>query len=432
MIELSLTNASYIVFGLVAFVGLAQLFFAFLYSLVLRFRKSIPRQQGKENHGPTLVTDFKVAVILSLRGSDPDLRDNLKNLLCQDYSNYHIFVVVDHPDDSAWQDVHRWIAEAPDRITAWSLENRQSTCSLKSSAIAEALDKYGAAYDVWAFIDGDAHPHSKWISDLTKPLADPNVGVSAGNRWFVPVSLKPGTMARYFWNIGAVVQVWWNGLTWGGSMALRWNTIEQVQLIDSLRTSFVDDGAVIQQIKKFGYRAHFEPTVIMPNRESMRVGQFIPWATRQLVAARSSGAGWAVVLFHASLICGSVCLPVLLLCLSAISSNLRAVQVNLISIATHWSLALLASWLVEMGMRYRLRINGHEPIRMNFAFLIRCLPGIVGSHFLYWVCLVRAHFCSRISWRGIEYDIERSGTVRMREYRTFRNPALMAEGESII
>lgn len=418
--------------GLVAFVGLSQLIFAFLYFMVLRGKS--PSWKGPTSQAKKAFSTEppNVAVILSLRGSDPDLRQNMRLLTFQDYSNYHIYIVVDSPEDRAWLDVREWMQDAPNRITAWSLENRVETCSLKCSALAEALERYGSANDIVAFIDGDACPHKTWIRDLTQPLIDDSVGVSAGNRWYVPSRLTMGSMARYFWNIGAVVQVWWNGLTWGGSMAMRWNTVVDVELIEALRHAFVDDGAVIQQIRKHGYRAHFEPSVIMPNREDIAVSHFIPWSARQLVAARSSGAGWAIVLFHAAMICASVCVPVVLLVASIIQANPTAMLLNAGSIVSHWLIALLASLLVEVGMRYRLEQNEQLPNRFTLPFIAMWLPGIVASHFLYWICLFRAQFARRLSWRGIDYDVLRSGEVRMREYRPYVEPKSDHRVESLV
>ncbi len=173
------------------------------------------------------------------------------------------------------------------------------TCSLKCSSLAEAVDQLDPSYEVIAFLDGDAPPHRTWLRELVEPLADPTIGVTTGNRWYTPDQVSWGSMVRYFWNAGAIVQVWLNGIIWAGSMALRRNVVDQIDLVASWRKSLSVDGTVVRRLKAAKLRAQFIPSVIMPNREDITIKSFTPWSERQLVAARSSGAGWAVVLFHA-------------------------------------------------------------------------------------------------------------------------------------
>src|SRR5262249_954046 len=45
------------------------------------------------------------AVVLSLRGADPSLRDCLRSLLRQDYPRYRLLIVIDGPGDPAWAPV---------------------------------------------------------------------------------------------------------------------------------------------------------------------------------------------------------------------------------------------------------------------------------------------------------------------------------------
>jgi cellulose synthase/poly-beta-1,6-N-acetylglucosamine synthase-like glycosyltransferase len=63
---------------------------------------------------------------------------------------------------------------------------------------------------VLAVIDADAVPHRWWLRDLVAPLSDPRVGVATGNRWYMPEHANWGSLVRYLWNVGAVVQVWFN------------------------------------------------------------------------------------------------------------------------------------------------------------------------------------------------------------------------------
>ena len=73
------------------------------------------------------------SIILAVRGCDPGLRNTLIKLLDQDYQNYEIHLVVDHPKDSAWDivqsvksefDIHR-------RLSVHQMGKPLKTCGLK-------------------------------------------------------------------------------------------------------------------------------------------------------------------------------------------------------------------------------------------------------------------------------------------------------------
>src|SRR4051812_44958773 len=56
----------------------------------------------------------EVAVLLPLRGADPSLRDCLRGLLRQDYPRYSVRIIIDSPQDPAWELVRSILAEHPD------------------------------------------------------------------------------------------------------------------------------------------------------------------------------------------------------------------------------------------------------------------------------------------------------------------------------
>src|SRR5689334_19360483 len=128
----------------------------------------------------------KAAIILAIRGLDPSLERNIRALLAQLYPDYKLFVVVDHVEDPAWQIVEKIREEIPGRIQVSVLKERPGTCSLKCSAMAQAIDELDASYEVVAFSDGDVLAHQTWLRELVEPLADPKVGASTGNRWYLP------------------------------------------------------------------------------------------------------------------------------------------------------------------------------------------------------------------------------------------------------
>ena len=131
----------------------------------------------------------KAGVVLALRGPDPFLDDCLRRLLAQDYHDYTVHLIVDSTKDPVLEDIHRLIKEtAATNVVVSILRDPFGTCSLKCSALIQAVQELDASHEVVAFLDGDALPHPTWLRELVAPLADSTVGVTYGNRWYVPTT----------------------------------------------------------------------------------------------------------------------------------------------------------------------------------------------------------------------------------------------------
>ena len=367
-----------------------------------------------------------------MRGKDPFLKQNLSALLNQSYSNFNVFVVVDSQQDSAWPDVMSVRELAPDRIHVSALETPLATCSLKCSSLAEAIERLDDSYEAVAFIDGDAHPFRDWLSDLLGPLQDRRVGVATGNRWYAPSHGEWGSLVRYFWNAGAVVQVWLNGITWGGSMSLRTDVIQEIGLLEAMRHSFFDDAAVVRQIRKHGYRTAFVPSVMMANCEEIALSSFITWSERQMIAARSAEAGRIMVAIHACCILACIAMPFLTISMGIWASDGMAIGVSIASFAIFWIAALLSAMRIEQAVQRIFRKNGVEARWSSWRTTLCFFPALVLSHFVYFRVLVGARMRTRVSWRGVEYMLLPKNAVRMVEYRPFVPPSGVDVPESIV
>ncbi len=375
---------------------------------------------------------FKTAVVVSVRGRDPFLKQNLSALLNQSYPNFSVFVVVDSQQDSAWPDVMSVQELAPDRIHVSALKTPLTTCSLKCSSLAEAIERLDESYEAVAFIDGDAHPYREWLSDLLGPLQERKVGVATGNRWYAPSHGEWGSLVRYFWNAGAVVQVWLHGITWGGSMALRTDVIQEIGLLDAMRHSFFDDAAVVRQIRKHGYRTAFVPSVMMANCEEIELSSFITWSERQMIAARSADAGRVMVAGHACCILACIAMPFLSISMGIWANDGMAIGVSVASFAVYWTAALLSAMGIDREVQRIFRKNGVDARWSSWRTTLRFFPALVLSHFVYFRVLFGARMRTRVSWRGVEYLLLPKNAVRMLEYRPFVPNPTENVAESIV
>ncbi len=407
--------------GIVA-ISFIQFLFALAYAVLL----------SRSNRSAAVPFHPKAAIVLAVRGSDPALVENMSALLDQDYPEFRLFIIVDSEQDSAWPDVRRLQALAPQRIDTLVLRNHLPTCSLKCSSLGEAVEQIDESFEVIAFLDGDAPPHRTWLRELIEPLANPAIGVTTGNRWYTPSQCSWGAMVRYFWNAGAVVQVWLNGIVWAGSMAMRREVIDRVELVAAWRKSLSVDGTVKRQIRKSRLRPKFVPSIIMPNRENITISNFTPWSERQLVAARSSGSGWSVVLFHAFSIAMCVVAPLVICVVGCVAADQRIMMLGLIALGSYWGGAMLSTIAIEIGMQSVFARNQVQAKWLSVRAVLCYLPALILCHVVYFTALFGASVRNKVSWRGIDYEISDDNEIRMVEYRPFVAKNSHPNRESII
>jgi hypothetical protein len=190
-------------------------------------------------------------------------------------------------------------------------------------------------------------------------------------------------------------------------------------MVAAWRKSLSVDGAVVRQTQAHGLSARFVPTVILPNREDIALSSFIPWSERQLVAAKSSGSGWAVVQLHAVSLATCVFGPVIMLAIGC-TLDRTALVIGLFAAVFYWSGTVLSTIAIEAGMRRVLMHNQVAHSWMNVSSWIMFLPALVLSHLVYFRTLIGAHFRKSVKWRGVEYKIAGVNDVQMVSYQPYQ------------
>ncbi len=359
-------------------------------------------------------------VVLCLRGSDPFLERCLTGLLEQDYPNFHLRIIVDQRQDPAWQVVEDVLArQRAIHVSVEPLVERYETCSLKCSSLIQALTDLDEEYEVVALLDGDTLPHPSWLRELVAPLRDERVGVSSGNRWYMPQDAGWGSLVRYFWNAAAVVQMYWNRFTWGGSVALRAEIFRQGDLLASWKTSVSTDTVIYNVIRRHGYQTAFVPSLMMVNREACALPNFFRWVQRQMVVARLYHPGWPVVFTH-----GLVTTLVLAAAFAGLAGSL-ALGVSSAAVAlagglTAYLLGMIALFaLLEHAVRRVVRARSEATSRLRLPMLLKALLAIPLTQFVYAAALLKVTRLRRVEWRGVTYTIEGPRRVRMVEYQPY-------------
>lgn len=365
------------------------------------------------------------AVVLSLRGGDPFLSECLKRLLCQDYPDYQLIVALDHPGDPAAAIVDKMVEEIrPTNLLKKVITDRPSRCTLVNHNYATIVEELDSRFEFVVFVDADAVTWPTWLKRLVRPLIDdPNCGGTSGNRWYAPDRCNAGTLTRAIWNMGSLVQMGTFHYPWGGSFAVRATVAKSDSMLRAWRSTMTGDTPVFGVIKELGLTYHFNPSVILLNRENTTLKSFMQWMPRQLLNGRLYHSHWTPVLVQAIL--SSVVLLVALY-----TNTINLVQGNWYEFSALGG-SLILFWITFYALFLKLNsticerflVEQNSPDWLSAKASLQTLFLVPFVQFAYFYGVIRALFISKVNWRGIEYEIDAPHEIRLVEYKPFIPPA---------
>jgi len=363
----------------------------------------------------------RAAVILSLRGGDPFLSRCLGGLLTQDYPDYDVVFVVDHAKDPAMPILKRAVEGCIfDRFRIDVLTNPLSTCSLKCSSLVQAIDSLPDSTKIVAFLDSDAIPHPTWLRELCTALVPTNIGAATGNRWYRPTQITQGSLIRYLWNSAAIVQMYWYGIAWGGTLALKLDSIRRAGILERWRRAYCEDTLVRTALAKIGQKVVFVPSLMMINREDCTVSSFQSWVARQLLAARLYHPFWLFVVGH-GIGSAMVFLWGFWLCIAAaIQGDFQgAAGVFFALFAFHGFLTCLLPWM-ERAVFEIAKVRGDDVSWSSRPNWLAILWFGWLTQWIYSWALLGCLFLKRFNWRGIDYEVGGPFDIKMMGYRPYQ------------
>lgn len=378
-------------------------------------------RQGKPSHRQELLPDDqlpKTAVILCLRGADPFLSDCLQALLHQDYPQYDLQLVIDRQEDPAWKIATDIIqAQAVTNVHLNSLRFIRKDCSLKCSSLLQAILELDKSYQVFALVDADTVVHPSWLRELVSPLANPQVGATTGNRWYLPKATYWGSLARYLWNVLAVVQMYLCGIPWGGSLAIKTDLLQPTGLLDRWGQALREDIVIASILKHHRLQVKFVPSAIVLNREECNLLGVKSWLQRQLISFRLDHPLWLVICIEAIF---TTLLPTLVI-LTALSSRQWQTIVFSLGCYGSYTLALLSIVLiVEQEVQKITHRHGQPITKLSATDICKLLFAIPLTQWVYGLAMVFSVWVSTVKWRAITYRVTSTGQIQLLAYRPYR------------
>src|SRR5262249_38596595 len=149
------------------------------------------------------------------KGVDPNLRENIRSWINQDYPDYHIFFIVESDSDPAIE----ILREFP--TATLFIAGHATDCGQKIHNLRYAIDHLPVEFEVFAFVDSDANVKQDWLRALVSNLLDHPDEASTGYRWFLANDFA--SYLRAAWNAGVLTLFDAGGgrnFAWGGSMAI--------------------------------------------------------------------------------------------------------------------------------------------------------------------------------------------------------------------
>lgn len=341
------------------------------------------------------------SVIAPCRGLDEDLCENLTALFRQEFPAYEIVFVVDDERDSAVRvikEVLRQNAKFAKLIVAEKAENESQKVHNLRQAVLEVSDKC----EVLVFVDSDARPNENWLRNLIAPLEDHTIGCATGYRWFISKKINFASELRSVWNASVASALGANpkgNFCWGGSMAMRRETFEKLNVREQWRGTLSDDFAVTRAMKAANLPIYFVPQALTATIEDCNFRGLLEFTTRQMKITRV----YAEHFWKASLL-GSLVFSLVFWTGVALLFFLsdRHFWLTLFLVSVIFALGAGKAFLRLKAARliltnYEKELNRQFPPHLTFWII---------SPLLYFYNCVCALFSRKIVWRGIEYKLK--------------------------
>lgn len=330
----------------------------------------------------------KVALLAPCKGLEPDLRENIRSWLAQDYPDFRLFFIVDSGHDPVVPLLQEF--NSSEIVVA----GKATESGQKVHNLLHAIQQLPAEYEVFAFIDSDCRVKTDWLSNLVSKLLQEPDHAATGYRWFTS-NKNFGSMLRTAWNSSILTLYKENAkgnFAWGGATAIFRETFQSSRVTDFWKGSISDDYSLTKAMQRSGRRVNFVPGGLAFTHDSIRLPEFLGWAFRQLLITRIYYPElWAAAfLFHSAWffwIVTGFFFPIyfwpsflLLQLIQSLKADLRCRCVAMI---------------YEVSARQRISFWLAGPI----VGLCNC------------ALLLSTIFTRRISWRGTEYILSGQNSV---------------------
>jgi Glycosyl transferase family 21 len=337
------------------------------------------------------------AIIVAIKGASDSSREFFRRLRRQAYPRYRIIAAVESDADPAFAMLsrERKLSGAPLDIVVAGL----SACSgQKNRNLLAALDALADGDELVIFTDADTLPPPEWLPRLVASLINPGREAVTGYRWIIPADnrLSSAVVAAANASIITVPRVpSVINHFWGGTMAMRRKTLEQVGVRRYWANSLSDDTQMTRAFNEANIPFYSPRQSLLLSPVSLSWREAFAFGTRQ----------YRVLWFEGRTLWVLAALGTAMPVAAALTALSLAWQGNFYALAT------IVLSLVLGDIRYRSRrkivaaLWGNEAITDNKVYW--CVERFLRP--LWWsfhaLCVFAALGSRHIRWAGVDYCI---------------------------
>jgi ceramide glucosyltransferase len=372
--------------------GLASLSVAASYAVLTLIASLAWRTRKPPQPAPVLP---RVTVLKPLCGYEPDLYEHLRSFCRQQYPSYQVVFGVRDAFDPALAVVYQLVAEFPTLPIELVIDPRQHGHNAKISNLINMMAH--ARHDVLVIADSDTFVAPDYLTTVTAPLLDPNVGLVTCVYHDMPtqgVWSRLGAMYINEWYMPAVLLARLFGhrsYASGQTLCLRRDTLQAIGGLPALANHLAEDYQLGKLIRGLGLRIVLSHNMVQAQHHETDFYSLTRHELRWMRTIRVLRPHSFRMMFL------SFSLP-----LAGCGMLLLAAQSSLSLVA--WALfATTAAARLLLHVQHRLR-DDRSMIRDFWLLPARDL-------LIFWVWC-RSFFTTGVSWRGSEFHVDADGIMR--------------------
>jgi len=369
-----------------------------------------------------------VTVIAPCRGLDDGLEQNLSALLEQDFPEYEVLFVVDDENDPATLVIYD-ILNRRDIETQSEQESKQSGsfsasprlrgdnsistkliiaaraqgCAQKIANLRGAVLHVDDRSQAFVFVDSDARPSPDWLRKLVAPLADETVGAATGYRWFISTTPTFASEMRSVWNASIASALGPNthsNFCWGGSMAIRRDVFERIEMCEKWEGTLSDDFAVTRVLNEAKLPIVFVPQALTASVEKCTWAELFEFTTRQMKITRVYMTRLWVISMIGSAVFNAVMIAAFLI--TIFGKDVIAVSLAILTLVLVSTFSIGKAWLRLIAVKLALPKYEAE---LKLQFWPHITLWLFTPSIFFYNSLAAA-FSRRLNWRGITYELK--------------------------
>lgn len=349
----------------------------------------------------------RTLLTIPCKGLDREFEKNIGSFYQQDYDYFDLHFVVESEEDEAYGELCRlkeqYSRQSRARKIRILVAGHSESCSQKIHNLLHSIQEAADDIEIFAFADSDAYVRDYWLAHLVHPLRKEKTGATTGYRWFIPQRHNAATLALTSIN-AKVAQLLGNthfNQAWGGSMAIRRDIYDAVDLGQIWRGAISDDLCLSWAVKKAGKKVVFVPACLVASFESVRWKELFEFAIRQFVITRVTTPGtWLFGLLSSIFTLSGLWVGAAFAAVSIVTEQpLRLLHLMV-------PLVFLAGQIIRGLLRQRMifRLLGEHRKSLEKA----AAGDILGNFLWSWItlgCIAVSGFRRTITWRNITYKL---------------------------